>query len=198
MTTAAVILAAGGGTRFTGDSHKLLTKVRKRTLVGWAVRHALAAQLDETIVVSGAVDLADEVPDDVTLLHNHDWAQGQAHSLRVAIRWAQMAGHLAVVVGVGDQPLVPPSAWLQVAETDATPIAAATFRGHRAPPTRLSEDVWPMLPIGGDEAARSIIRQRPDLVTEVPCEGRALDVDTLGDLGRIEPFMLSEGVASWT
>lgn len=185
MTTAAVVLAAGEGSRFVGPDHKLLAKLKGKPVVFWSVQHALDAGLDETIVVTGAVDLADAVPKEATILHNHDWADGQARSLRVAVAYAEMVGHDTIVVGLGDQPLVPGSAWTAVAAADST-VATATFAGHRAPPVRLGDDVWPELPIDGDEGARPLMRARPDLVLEVECDGRALDVDTLGDLERVQ------------
>jgi len=185
MTTAAVVLAAGEGSRFSGEGHKLLAKVKGRAVVTWSVEHALAAGLAETIVVTGAVDLLKVLPADVTVLENHQWADGQARSLRTAVAYAEMVGHDAIVVGLGDQPLVPPSAWREVAASDAV-IATASFGGERTPPVRLSADVWAELPIDGDEGARALMRARPDLVVEVECSGRALDVDTLSDLQRVQ------------
>ena len=82
MTVAAVVLAAGGGTRFIADHHKLLADVRGRPVVAWALEHALEAGLDETVVVTGAVEVPAEPG--VTMLHNPDWQQGQATSLQVA------------------------------------------------------------------------------------------------------------------
>lgn len=109
-----------------------------------------------------------------------------------------MAGHDRIVVGVGDQPMVHPSAWQAVAGTEETPIAAAVFQGHRAPPTLLESEVWDLLPLIGDEGARGLMRRRPDLVTEVECMGRSLDVDTLADLDKVEGLLQADGVASWT
>ena len=45
------------GTRFEGDTHKLLTVVRGRPLVMWAIENARQAGLDETVVVTGAASL---------------------------------------------------------------------------------------------------------------------------------------------
>lgn len=184
MTTAAVVLAAGGGKRFAGASHKLLSEFRGRPLVQWSVEAALLAGLDETIVVSGAVDLAEVVPEAATLLVNHHWAHGQAGSLRTAVDWARRQGHRALVVGLGDQPLVRAEDWAAVAAARDTPIAVATFGGRRRPPTRLASSVWDLLPVGGDEGARVVMAARPDLVTEVACSGEPADVDTVEDLSR--------------
>jgi len=101
MTVAAVVLAAGGGSRFEGPPHKLLASVRGEPLVVRAVRTALGAGLDETIVVAGAVDLAPALSaaglaEEVTLVVNERWAEGQATSLAAGIRAADGAGHDAV------------------------------------------------------------------------------------------------------
>ena len=180
MTTAGIVLAAGAGTRFHGDTHKLLAPFGDSTVIETAVRNAVVAGLDEVIVVTGAVDLP--VLGDVTRVSNPRWVDGMATSLQAGLRAA--AGHHAVVVGVGDQPGVPAEAWRLVAAATATPIAAASYAGQRGSPVRLASDIWSELPRTGDEGARVLMRDRPDLVTEVPCPGSGADVDTLEDLRR--------------
>jgi molybdenum cofactor cytidylyltransferase len=192
VTVAAVILAAGGGRRYAGDGHKLRARLRGRPLVAHAVAHAVAAGLDEVVVVTGAVDLDDLLGPasgawtpaaGPTLIPNPRWAEGQATSLQVAVAHARAAHHHALVVGLGDQPFVGAQAWRAVAACDA-PVAVATFEGARRPPVRLAAAVWPLLPTTGDEGARGLLRSRPDLVSEVPCQGRPVDIDTLEDLAR--------------
>ncbi len=181
MTTLAAVLAAGDGSRFGGP--KLLAPFRGRPLVAWAIAAAVDADLDETVVVTGGQDLTEVVPCGVRALPNPRWAEGQATSLQVAVGWADRHGHDALVVGLGDSPLVVADAWRAVAASTA-PLAMADYGGRRRPPVRLARAVWALLPEAGDEGARALVRDRPDLVTAVPCAGDPLDVDTEGDLER--------------
>jgi CTP:molybdopterin cytidylyltransferase MocA len=185
-----VILAAGAGTRFNRDDPdarpgaKLLAKARGKPLLAWAIAPALEADLDELVVVSGAADLSGVVPDGATLLRNDDWSLGQATSLRVALDWCARQGHLSAVVGLGDLPGLTVDAWRTVAAARGGPIVFATYYGRRGHPVRLDAEIWLLLPISGDEGARSLANRRPELVTEVACEGRTVDIDTQEDLRR--------------
>ncbi len=179
---AAVLLAAGEGSRFDGPEHKLRALLRGCPVLGHALDAVLAAGLD-VFVVTGAVDVDDLLPPTVTVVHNPHWAEGQAVSVHAGIVAARAAGHDAVVVGLGDQPFVTPEAWRAVAAS-TSPIAVATYDGRRGHPVRLGEEVWSLLPPVGDEVGRALMRGRPDLVAEIRCDGDATDIDTLEDLHR--------------
>lgn len=184
----AVLLAAGGGRRYEGDTHKLLAPLDGRPLVAHAV-DALQASGLEAVVVSGAVDVGHLVPERIAILDNPAWQAGQATSVRVGIDEARRRGHDAVVVGLGDQPFVTGAAWRAVAGAEAA-VAVATYAGRRGHPVRLGEQVWDLLPTDGDEVGRAVMRGRPELVLEVPCDAghtrtdRTADIDTLEDLRR--------------
>jgi molybdenum cofactor cytidylyltransferase len=192
----AVVLAAGAGTRYRASTHKLLAPFRGTTVVGSALEHARAAGLDATWVVTGAVDLtgAGVIPAGVEVLVNDRWAEGQATSLQVAVAAARADPTIgSLVVGLGDQPLISRAAWRAVAGSHGRPIAAASYRGRRRNPVRIDRQCWPLLPTTGDEGARVLMRQHPELVMEVPIhdqvdhddqddEGDPIDIDTAADL----------------
>lgn len=179
---AAVILAAGPGTRFAGPEHKLDAELGDGTVLQRAVGAALEAAVGPVIVVT-AGQVRTPLDSAVTHVSNDRWEEGQATSLHAGIAAAAELGATAVAVGLGDQPFVTPAAWRAVAGTDA-PIAVATYDGRRGHPVRLRDDVWGLLPHTGDDGARVLMRLRPDLVTAVPCEGSAIDIDTVEDLRR--------------
>lgn len=183
QSIAAVILAAGAGSRFAGDDHKLLTLVDGIPIVRRAIDAARGADVDEVVVVSGAVDLEGVVPADVTLLHNELWEDGQATSLRAAVAYADARGHGAIIVGLGDSPGVTTEIWNAVAAIDHD-LVSARYDNDLRPPVKLTAAMWASLPVSGDEGARALIRARPDLVRPVPVEGNPHDIDTLEDLRR--------------
>lgn len=184
MTAAAVLLAAGSGTRFESEQPKLLAELDGRPLVRWAIESAMASGLPGPYVVTGSVDLGDAL-EGARVVINDRWAEGMASSLCAGIRAAEADGHDAVVVALGDQPGLSPDAWRAVAAATDTPIAVATYSGKRAHPVRLNAAIWADLPESGEDGARILMRERPHLVTEVPCNaGTATDIDTAEELDR--------------
>lgn len=186
----AVVLAAGGGSRYSGATHKLVAHVDGRPVLSHVVQAVIASGVAPVIVVTGDVDLSPVLDDaqaraqgDLVVVSNPRWRAGMATSLQCALQVARERGLAAVVVGLGDQPGVPASAWRAVADTNA-PIAVATYAGVRRNPVRIHAELWDQLPLDGDEGARTLIRTRPELVTEVACEGNADDIDTTDDVVR--------------
>ncbi len=180
--TAAIVLAAGASRRFEGQTPKLLAPFRGRPLAAWALDAVDDAGFDEVIVVLGGCDISPLLSTEFSV-ENYNWESGIATSLARGIAEAERRGHEVAVVGLADQPFIPSSAWMAVAATKS-PIAVATIDGHRTPPVRLERQVWPLLPTSGDIGARTVMRAYPHLVTEVPCSGSAIDLDTQQDFER--------------
>ncbi len=196
--TCAVLLAAGGGSRFADRSstqssarpaHKLQALLNGRPVYQWALEAAVQSGLAHVVVVTGAVAL--DLPGSVIEVHNVHWANGQAGSLQLGVQAATELGADAIVVGLGDQPFVSADAWRALAGA-TTPIAVATYGGRRANPVRLHRSIWALLPCEGDQGARSLIALRPELVGEVACSGSPADIDTMEDLQQCNSSMNSQ------
>jgi molybdenum cofactor cytidylyltransferase len=183
-----VLLAAGAGSRFRGAQHKLLTPLHGRPIVEHAIDHALDAAVGPVVVVTGAVDLAltAALAARVTTVHHPRWHEGQGGSLVAGVAAADALGADHVVVALGDQPGIPADAWRAIAAAPAEwSVVVASYDGRRGPhPVRLHRSVWPLLTATGDDGARTLIREHPALVHEVPCPGTAADIDTLEDVQR--------------
>jgi molybdenum cofactor cytidylyltransferase len=183
-----VLLAAGGGSRFAGRTHKLLHVLADgRTVSAHAIDHAVEAGVGPVLVVTGAVQVP--VPSGVHTLHHAGWREGQATSLAAAIDHAGRLDVTHVLLALADQPGIPPEAWRRIATYEETPgdevIVVASYDGRRGPhPVRLHRSAWPLLPRTGDDGARSLIRDQAHLVHEVACPGSAADIDTLEDVTR--------------
>ena len=186
--SAAIILAAGKGERFEGNSHKLLATFKGKPVLQWVIDNVVAAEFDDIYIISGALNLEDNQAlslesEAITIVHNHNFAEGQASSLRSGLEIAGYDGYSSVTVGLGDMPLVPTAAWKSVSEAKGK-LVTASFAGNHRPPVKIDQELWSLIPISGDEGARSLLRLRPDLLDEVPCEGNPVDIDTRRDLER--------------
>lgn len=182
-TALGVLLAAGSGTRFGGNQHKLLSLIDGQTIFSRSLSSMAGSGLDGFIVVSGALDLTGHLGD-IEEVHNPDWETGQRSSVITAMKFARSHGYDAIVVGLADQPFLTSQAWINVASS-TSPIAVATYNGTRGNPVRLHSSVWDTfedLEADPDAGARSLIHLHPELVREVACEGNSADIDTTEDL----------------
>ena len=185
MKVVGAILAGGYGSRFAGETHKLLAPFRGDTVLGHSLRAARGSIIDELAIVQGAIDLSWIVRDGETLLVNEDPSVGMASSLAVAIEWATSVGCDHIVVGLGDQPLVVAESWTNLANAPAEArLVVATYKGKRRNPVRIARDLFAQLPSTGEQGARLLMELYPELVVEVSCEGEPIDIDTVEELSK--------------
>jgi molybdenum cofactor cytidylyltransferase len=186
----AIVLAAGGGSRFGGG--KLLAKLGGRPIIETVLDNLREAPVDEIIVIVGAdAESLREVCEryGIRTVANQEWERGQSTSVLAGLR---TCGGRAAVVMLGDQPFVGAEAVarLVAAFAEGAKVAVATYGGKRRNPVLFSREIWPLLEaeLAGDEGARSVLRRHPELVVEVPCDGVGdpVDVDTREDLRRLE------------
>jgi CTP:molybdopterin cytidylyltransferase MocA len=189
---AAVILAAGHGSRFGSETPKCLARLGRRTLLGHAVAAATASGFRPVLVVVGhrAADVGVAAGTLAQVVENPDWEQGMATSLRTAlVTLLPDPTVTAVAVALGDQPRIGSDAYrrLEAAHHAGASLAIATYDGVRGHPVLIGRERWAeALKLEGDAGARSLLTG--DDVVEVPCDGTGdpFDVDTPADLEKLE------------
>jgi len=182
---AAIILGAGKSSRM-GGPNKLLATLEGKTLVRHVAEAASAADLSETILVTGhlAPDVSKQVSDlSISLIHNPDYGDGMAGSIRAGMN-ALPANIDAVIILLGDMPKIDATVLDKLItayrEHAHTLIVTATADGKRGNPVLWDKRFFDALKsLSGDVGARHIIAENPDFVTEVEIGSAArLDLDT--------------------
>lgn len=190
LPVSAVLLAAGGSERFSGDVPKQLALFRGDPLVRRAARAALASGFAEVLVVTGF--RADEVEAalgglEVTLVRNPDWAAGQSTSVRAGLARVS-PGSCAALFLTCDQPgLTAEVLDRLIGAYRATrgPIVLPVFRGRRGSPVLFDRSLFAeLMGITGDTGGRQVVRRYPDRVVEVTLDSETalVDVDTVEEL----------------
>src|SRR5215204_6441555 len=155
---AAVVLAAGAGSRFGGPKQALLLPE--------VLRRVRESSVDDVLVVSGAHPLET----DVRVVRCPEWELGPGASLRCGLAALDEDIEAGVVV-LADGPDLSPEA--------VDRVVAASYGGDRGHPVVLARSVWSWIP---DEGARAL---EPVLV---PCDdlGPPGDVDIADEIpGRL-------------
>ena len=166
---AAVVLAAGAGSRFGGPKQALLLPE--------VLRRVRESSVDDVLVVTGAHPLET----DVRVVRCPEWELGPGASLRCGLAALDEDVEAGVVV-LADGPDLSPAAIDRVVAAwgdGVGEIVAASYGGDRGHPIVLARSVWSRIP---DEGARAL---EPVLV---PCDdlGSPGDVDIADEIpGRL-------------
>jgi CTP:molybdopterin cytidylyltransferase MocA len=188
---AAVVLAAGSGSRF-GATAKQLAELDGIPLLEHALRAVEAVPaIDRIVLVLGArakeiragVDLGQAEP-----VVCEDWAEGQAASLRCGI--AAVAGADAAVLTLGDMPRITPQVIARfadlAAEHGAQARARAVYDGAPGHPVVLGSAYFEQLAaLRGDVGARDVLKAIGAHPIECSHLCEAADVDTPEALERL-------------
>jgi len=170
---AAVVLAAGGATRFGSP--------KQRLLLPQVLERLSKAPVDELVVVQGAYEL--ELPSNkllqgipARLVRCAEWARGPGASLRCGL--GALADEVdAAVVVLADGPALSPDAIERVLDVwrKQGGVVAASYAGARGHPLVLGRADWDAVP---DEGLRELA------VRLVPCDdlGSPGDIDMPEDL----------------
>jgi molybdenum cofactor cytidylyltransferase len=191
MRVAAVVLAAGAGSRFGGG--KLLAALDGRPIVGHVVDAARAAGLQPIVVVVPPTGELDDVDLGVVRrVINETPQEGLSSSVRLGLH--ELDGEFdvdAAAILPGDQPRVRPDVirrLIEAASATPTPLLVAPLYDEDGAPNpilarraawRLADDLV------GDRGFGPLLADRPDLVQRIRVGGANPDVDTQADLARL-------------
>jgi CTP:molybdopterin cytidylyltransferase MocA/SAM-dependent methyltransferase len=202
----AVVLAAGRGTRFGGE--KLAALLGGRPILAHVVDALVAAGLAPIVVVVGPEGVPSGLRSQgLRMVVNPHPEAGLAVSLRSGLA---VAGELtppldAVVVALGDQPLVRPehlrhlvAAGASLATGPGPGVVASRYRegGGPNPVLLLRRAWWVVEAARGDRGLAPWIRSHPEAVAWVDAPGDNPDVDTTDDLDRLARRLPGEGEAT--
>ncbi len=185
MTLAAIVLAAGAGTRFGGD--KLSALFCGEPLVAHAIRAARAAPVARVVVVCPpSLDIGTWPGEPVVEVLRIASPELSA-SLKAGI--AAVADCAGAFVFLGDMPLIPASLASELAAALGAEFAAVPrWQGRNAHPVLLSACAFPAIAdLCGDEGAGRLLKSRADIAfVDAKDEGVLLDIDRAEDIARLE------------
>lgn len=189
---AAVLLAAGGSTRF--GQPKQLLEWEGRPLAAHVADVAWMAGLQPVIVVLGA-EAAQIAPAlagrPVQVLTNYRWEEGMSGSLALGVAALPPAVKAAIFLQV-DQPLVTPQLLQALSarwRESGAGIVVPTVAGRRGSPVLFARDFFPALAhLSGDIGGRALFAAHADRLVELPVADPLLlaDADTPESFARLQ------------
>jgi molybdenum cofactor cytidylyltransferase len=191
---AAILLAAGRGTRF-GTESKLLARFGGKALVRHVAESAVQSTADPVIVVTG--HRAEDVQAELTglriqIVHNPLFADGLSTSLKAGFSALPSETRAAIIL-LGDMPFVRSElidALIADWQGRGQPAALVpVLKGQRGNPVVLSRALQSAIEgLSGDVGAGSVLRGRSD-VLEWPTKDSAIiqDIDTREEYAKHQP-----------
>jgi molybdenum cofactor cytidylyltransferase len=190
-----IVLAAGLSKRMGEPKQSLL--LAGKTILDWSTDAFLSSSVDDIIViVNGSSPRKHETSRRLRYVVNPNPSLGISSSLKLGIRSVR-SGRDAVVVGLGDKPLVLPgtiNALVDAYRRTKAKIIVPIYEGKRGNPVLFQKSMFrSILELSGDVGAREVISSHEDVVSEVPVGDRGilLDIDTPSDVSTARAFLTS-------
>ena len=191
MKVAAVVLAAGAGSRFGGG--KLHADLGGRPILGHVVEAARKAGLEPIVVVVPPTGELDDLDlGAVRRVTNETPQEGLSSSVRIGLRELQDDEDVAAAVILpGDQPLVRPAviqALLTASDASpTTPFVVPRYAADGAPnPILARRSIWRLADeLVGDRGFGPLLATHEELIRFVAVLGSNPDIDTRADLAAV-------------
>jgi molybdenum cofactor cytidylyltransferase len=180
---AAIVLAAGAGTRMYGRVKQLLPW-RGKTLIENTINAAIQSDANETIIVLGAhVEAIRPVVEktDARIVVNWGWERGHSTSIRAGLN--ALAPEIAAAVFINaDQPFLTRkviNALIQRYYKTGAPIVASVFAGKRGSPVLFDRAYFAELKnLQGEQGGRELLAKYSVARVEFGDACLGIDVDT--------------------
>jgi len=185
--TGLIILAAGGSSRLGFPKQTLLYK--GKTLLELAIAAGLKSKCSPVNVVLGASFGAIESGIkhfNINIIHNTNWAEGMASSIRLAItNLIELDGIDNVVIMLCDQPYVTRAtidSLIYKQQETGKKIIACKYNGIIGVPVLFNRSLFKeLLLLQGQEGAKTILNNHHGDIVTIPFEKGSIDIDTLTD-----------------
>jgi len=194
MTTAAVILAAGGSRRL--GRPKQLEPWGDTNLLSHVVARTQEFPVDEVWVVLGhdfERILGETQLGDVGVIENPEWAEGIASSIRVGLDALNRLSRCEqALIVLGDQPSVDIEVVEELMASHGRaghPVSVPKYRYSWGNPVLVDRSLWPrLMSLEGDQGAQRLWQAHPEWVNEVWFSDLGpRDVDTETDVDDLRP-----------
>lgn len=193
MRTAAVIQAAGSGSRFHSKQYKLLSDVGGRQLILCTLAPVLQAGFEEIVVVIGAhaAEMREALMGfPVVIIENTDWEKGQSTSLAAGVRAVEHSSDRVCLL-LGDQPFLQTEtlrALLAASDEHPEKIVVPFYQGKRGNPIIVPASRYELLLtlLQGDTGGKKLLKTVGYHALSVEDNGILRDIDTIEDLNKHE------------
>jgi molybdenum cofactor cytidylyltransferase len=195
-----IVLAAGRGSRFRGDSHKLEQDIGGGSVLAATLKNVLSSGLPCMVVTTAPLEaeaLRHVPASEVVVLPEADGKGKLGMGFSIASGVCACSGSPGWLILPADMPLVQPGTLLAVGQAlEHHPVAYAQHRGRRGHPVAFAAELYSELAtLTGDEGARRLTARYPAHGVEVEDPGVLVDVDTLEDLSAVRARRAQEQTA---
>ena len=184
-----IILAAGSSSRLGKPKQNLIYK--GQTLLQKAIETAIASVCREVIVVLGAnsgVIRPNIENKPVHIIHNADWEEGMALSIRLGVTELKKNPETdSVLLMLCDQPFVQTALLDQIIQAKSKKgIVACVYNDTIGPPVLFDKKYFDeLLLLKGQEGAKKLLLKYTDDVATIPFPLGSVDIDTREDFEKL-------------
>ena len=140
------------------------------------------------VIGANADQIRPQLSGDVRIVENPDWKEGMSSSIRRGVEAIQSEVD-AVILMLGDQPLIAGEILNQFAQKADANLVAAEYNGAMGVPALFTRPYFDaLLTLRGEKGAKSILLANEKFLARIPCPEAAVDIDTVTDVQRLQTF----------